>query len=101
MSIEQVTMNSLAELLGILLPTSRIYFLYLITSAVLAFFVYLRIEKLHAAEDSELGRFQDRPPKPNGFLSYLFDRSVLTHPSTFQDAKYFVVNAVVYAGLIS
>lgn len=101
MNFDTVTLNTLGEWLGLFLPTSRIYYLYLITSSILAFFAYMQIEKLHAHEDAELGRYQDRPAKPHGFLSYLFDREVLTHPSTKQDAIYFLVNAFVYAGLIS
>jgi creatinine amidohydrolase/Fe(II)-dependent formamide hydrolase-like protein/sterol desaturase/sphingolipid hydroxylase (fatty acid hydroxylase superfamily) len=101
MFFDNALMNTVGEWLGVFLPTSRIYYLYLITSAVLAFFAYVRIEKLHAQEDADLGRYQDRPAKPLGFLSYLFDRNVLMHPSTKQDAIYFLVNAFVYAGLIS
>ncbi len=101
MNIEHLVLGTLREWLSLTQPSSRIYWLYLITSSILAFVAYIRIEKLHAEEDAELGRFQDRPAKPLGFLSYLFDRQVLTHPSTKQDAIYFLVNAFIYAGLIT
>ena len=101
MFFEDVMLQTLREWLGLFQPSSRIYYLYVFTSIALAFIAYVRIEKLHAQEDAELGRYLDRPAKPNGFLSYLFDRDVIFHPSTKQDAVYFLVNALVYSGLIS
>lgn len=96
MSIETFQMNVIGQFLGVLLPNSRIYYLYLISAIILAFVAYIQVEALHRHEDEEAG-----VPKRKGFLQFVFDPSILFHRSTKQDLVYFAVNSLVYYGLIS
>jgi creatinine amidohydrolase/Fe(II)-dependent formamide hydrolase-like protein/sterol desaturase/sphingolipid hydroxylase (fatty acid hydroxylase superfamily) len=101
MDIQDIALKTMDEWSSLVNPGARIFVLYLMSAALIAFCVYRRVESLHKEEDAELGLYQDRPEKPLGFLSYLLDRDVLNHPSTKQDLIYFLVNAFVYAGIIS
>ncbi len=65
-----------------LYPNSRIYFLYLLTSALFAFFVYLRLRKSRSGE-------------ANTFLSFLFPKSVWSHPSAWLDVRYFFFHQII------
>ena len=56
-------------------PDSRIFVLYLLTSALFALFVYLRLRRTRLAETT--------------FLRFLFPRRVWDHPSAWLDVRYF------------
>jgi sterol desaturase/sphingolipid hydroxylase (fatty acid hydroxylase superfamily) len=57
-------------------PDSRIYLLYLLTSALFALFVYLRLRKA-------------RSDDATSFVGFLFPRRVWDHPSAWLDVRYF------------
>ena len=98
MFLAQAYQRSMVEWLGVFNPTNRIYVLYLITALILAFIAYWQVEKAHEAEDMAEGL---EPRARMGFLKYIIDPKVWTHPSAIQDMKYFLVNAVVYYGWIT
>ncbi len=103
MFFEQVQVNTLGQWLGLFVPTNRIYFIYLISAIVIAFFAYWQIERSHDEHDEEDDHSGERgpvlPERPASFFAFVFDPRVLLHPSTIQDVKFFFVNAVVYAGI--
>jgi sterol desaturase/sphingolipid hydroxylase (fatty acid hydroxylase superfamily) len=77
-------------------PQSRIYWLYLLTSAAVAFLVYRAIRRKgdHATEkDAEAAR--------GSFLQFLFPRSVWSHPSAWLDLRYMVFHKVVSGFLLA
>ncbi len=91
--LRQITLPSAAHWLAVIVPSQRIFFLYLLTAAVLAFFSYLSLRALEA---------KARPENADkGFLRYLIDMEVLTHPSSRQDYKFFFVNGLIYYGILS
>ncbi len=107
MFFETVQINALGELLSLFLPTSRIYWLYLVTAFGLAFVAYWQVEAAHrhehgheAGADGDSGDAGEKKDFP-GFLRYVFDPRVWLHKSTRQDFIYFAVNALVYEGLIA
>lgn len=103
MFVEAIQINTIGELLAPVLPTSRIYFVYIISAIVIAFIAYWRIEKAHEDHDHD----NDGPApahlqeRPSSFLAYVFNPKIIFHRSTAQDLKFFVVNALVYAGIAS
>lgn len=100
MFFEQAQVNSLGQWLGIIVPTNRIYFVYIISAIVIAFFAYWQIERAHDDHDEDDGeRGAVLPERPSSFFAFVFDPRVLLHPSTIQDVKFFLVNAIVYAGI--
>lgn len=92
MFFEQMQINTIGQFLGLFLPESRIFSLYLISAMALAFFVYRA-----GHHDHEV----DMVDGKSGFLSYLFDKDVFGHASTRQDLKFFLINALVYYGVAS
>ena len=103
MFFEQVQVNTLGQWLGLFVPTNRIYFIYLISAIVIAFFAYWQIERAHDEHDDEDGHAGERgavlPERRSSFFAFVFDPRVLLHPSTIQDVKFFFVNAIIYAGI--
>ncbi len=97
MFIETMLKSAADNLFGVFNPDSRIYYLYLATSALLALVAYVVVERSHAAEEAA-ERGEEPPP---GFLAWLFTKRVWMHRSAFQDYKIFVVNGLVYYGLIA
>ncbi len=57
-------------------PDNRIFALYLLTSALLAYFVYRRLRR-------------SRSDEAGSFLSFLFPKRVWSHPSAWLDVRYF------------
>jgi len=104
MFFETLQVNTLGEWLALVLPTQRIYILYLATALIMAFLAYWRIEKAHEDHHDAHGDAplpETIPEKPKSFLRYVFDPRIIFHKSTAQDLKFFFVNAVVYAGIAS
>jgi sterol desaturase/sphingolipid hydroxylase (fatty acid hydroxylase superfamily) len=62
-------------------PGSRIYVLYLLTSALFALFVYIRLRRARSAEASS-------------FLGFLFPKRVWDHPSAWLDVRYFFFHGI-------
>ncbi len=96
MFLEQVELNTVGQYLSVFLPASRVYWLYLVSAVVLAFIAYHQFN--HDHHDDEL---DNEPEQKKSFLGYLFDKDVYLHRSTWQDCKFFVVNALVYTGVVS
>jgi sterol desaturase/sphingolipid hydroxylase (fatty acid hydroxylase superfamily)/creatinine amidohydrolase/Fe(II)-dependent formamide hydrolase-like protein len=96
MFFDTVQINTLGNLLGLFLPTSRIYVVYLLSALALALVSYWQVEQAHRKEHAAEGG----PPLP-GFWRYVFDPRAWTHKSAKQDFIYFAVNSLVYYGLIS
>ncbi len=95
MFFEQIQVNILGQYLAIFLPNSRIYWLYLICAIILSFIAYHQFNHEHDDED------QIPKKQRKSFWEYLFDRETFLHFSTFQDVKYFCVNAVAYYGVVT
>jgi len=98
MFFQSVFERSMAMIMSPVNPASRIYIFYLFGSLALAWFAYWQVEKAHRAEDIAEGNpVRDR----TGFLAYVFDPKIWLHPSSIQDMKFFLANAVLYYGLIT
>ena len=70
MFFEQLQVNTLGQWLGIIVPTNRIYFVYLISAIVIAFFAYWQIERAHEAHDDEDGGSSSLVEKSDGTVSF-------------------------------
>ncbi|MEO0918051.1 MAG: sterol desaturase family protein, partial [Pseudomonadota bacterium] len=68
----------------------RIYWLYIATSVLVAYFVYRAVKRRgdHATE-------RDREAANGSFLQFLFPKSVWSHPSAWLDVRYFFFHRVV------
>ena len=64
-------------------PSNRIYWLYLVSSAIAAFFVYGRIKAR-----GEHATATDAEAASGSFLQFLFPKSVWKHPSAWLDLRY-------------
>lgn len=95
MFLEQVELNTIGQYLSVFLPNSRVYWLYLVSAVILAFIVYRQINHEH-----DNGEDATQPEVQKSFLGYLFDKDVYLHRSTWQDCKFFVINAFVYTGVV-
>ena len=62
----------------------RIYFLYLVSALVLAFWIYLSSRRSLASQEK-------------GFFHFCFPKSVYLHPSAIVDYKYFFINKIAFA----
>ena len=70
--------------------TQRIFWLYLLTSALAAYFVYRRIRSRaeHATE-------MDREAASGSFLHFLFPKRVWSHPSAWLDLRYAFFHKII------
>ena len=73
----------------------RVFWLYLLTSALAAYVVYRRIRARgdHATE-------MDREAAEGGFLHFLFPRRVWRHPSAWLDLRYAIFHKIISAGAV-
>ncbi|MGB7433016.1 MAG: creatininase family protein [Ahrensia sp.] len=101
MFFETLQINMLGEWLGVLLPDSRIYFLYILSAIIIAFIAYWRIEKAHDDHEHDSGAPAPEQERPASFIQYILDPKIIFHNSTKQDLKFFLVNAFIYAGIAS
>lgn len=70
-------------------PGRRIFWAYLLTSLLIAYFVYRTIKsKGDAASD------KDRRDAEGSFVQFLFPKSVWSHPSAWLDVRYFFFHRV-------
>ena len=102
MFFETLQVNTLGAWLAPIMPTSRLYFLYIVTACIMALLAYWRIEKAHDHHHAEHGDApapDSLPERPSSFLAYVLNPEILFHRSTKQDLKYFLVNALVYSGI--
>lgn len=77
--------NSLAEVVA---PTSQLYWIFVLSTMAVAFFVY----RFRSDKDEEVSSI--------GFLRFCFPREIYRHHSARLDFKYFAVNTVVYGAFI-
>ena len=76
-----------------LLPSETMFYLYLLTAFVLAFGSYVWFSwKAEGARPDAVS---------HGFLGYVFDRRVWFHASARQDYMYFVLNGLIYYGIVA
>jgi sterol desaturase/sphingolipid hydroxylase (fatty acid hydroxylase superfamily) len=68
--------NIRRDVLAPLDPNNRLFALYLLTSALLAFFVYRKLRKARSDE-------------AKSFVAFLFPKRVWSHPSAWLDIRYF------------
>jgi len=69
-------------------PTQRIFWLYLLTSAIFAYFVYR-----HGARKMQRDGHGEDAPK--SFIGYLFPKQVWVHPSAWLDVRYFFFHKLI------
>ena len=76
-------------------PNNRIYWLYLVSSAIAAFCVYSALKKKgeHATE-------RDADAASGSFLQFLFPKRVWSHPSAWLDLRYAFFDKLVMHSLI-
>lgn len=75
------------------MPSQKIFYIYLLSAFVIAAASYI----FFASRDE--GQRPDGIKK--GMLGYIFDPEVWAHKSARQDYAYFVINALIYYGVIS
>jgi sterol desaturase/sphingolipid hydroxylase (fatty acid hydroxylase superfamily)/creatinine amidohydrolase/Fe(II)-dependent formamide hydrolase-like protein len=91
--LQTIFRPSLAHWLAVIVPSQRIFVLYLLMAVVLAFVSYLSLRAIEAA---------NRPANTEkGFFRYLIDTEILTHKSSLQDYRFFIINGLIYYGILS
>ncbi|MBT8408743.1 MAG: creatininase family protein [Alphaproteobacteria bacterium] len=90
---DNILNQTTASWLAILLPSQRIFYLYLLSALCIAALTYFWFS---AAEEN------NRPDAvKKGLLGYLFDPKIWWHKSARQDYVFFFVNGLIYYGLVS
>src|SRR5262249_8040790 len=69
-------------------PESHLYWVILLSAALIAFLVYW------------FGRDQNEDASSRSFLRFCFPRHIYRHPSALLDFRYFAINTVVYGAFI-
>lgn len=93
MFVEHALEKTMSHWLAIGLPSKRIFYIYLLSAFVIAAGSYLWFA---AREEGE------RPDGVRkGMLGFIFDPEIWLHKSARQDYIFFLVNAVIYYGIIS
>ena len=93
MSLDAFWIQSTGQWLGLVLPSQRIFYLYLIAAFVLAVVTFAWFaRKPEGARPEGIGR---------GLFGYIFDPRVWLHRSALQDYGYFFLNAMLYYGIVS
>lgn len=69
------------SIFGVLYPNDRMFSVYLLTSGLMAFFIYRHAQKKADLEEKT-------------FLQFLFPKRVWSHPSAWLDLRYFVFNSI-------
>lgn len=94
-SIAFITYQLLTILSFPFLPNQRIYWLYMLTSLILAFYVYQTSRKSIEIDEISL----------RGFINYLFPKYIWRHPSAWLDVRYFffhqIFRLVVYGAFLT
>lgn len=81
------------ELFGITVPASNLFSVYLGSALLLAVVTYIWFTYREASHRPEA--------ISRGMLAYIFDKDVWLHRSAIQDYLYFIVNGVIYYGIIT
>ncbi len=84
--------GTLHQWASLILPSQRIFYLYLASAFVIAAITYFWFAR-RAAEDRPDGI-------EKGLLGYLFDPNIWWHKSARQDYLFFFVNGLIYYGII-
>lgn len=89
----QILTSTYVTWFSVFFPNQRLFALYILSAIVLAFISYLSLRAIEAA---------DKPDNiDKGFVKYLINLEVFTHKSSIQDYKFFVINGLIYFGIIS
>ena len=93
MFFESIKDLSLVQLMAPLLPSQSLFFVYLGATLILSMGVYLYFTHREA---------RARPDGiANGMFWYIFDPEVWWHKSARQDYVFFVLNALIYSGIVA
>jgi sterol desaturase/sphingolipid hydroxylase (fatty acid hydroxylase superfamily) len=76
-------------------PNSRIFWLYLISSTVAAYFVYRSVRRRGMD-----GKRTDAEAAKGSFVEYLFPKSVWSHPSAWLDLRYALFHRILMQSLL-
>ncbi len=93
MLLDNIYDGTIEQFMAPLLPSKSLFYLYLISAfliSMLSYFWFSYREELHRPEGIS-----------KGLLKYIFDPSVWLHRSARQDYVYFVVNALIYNGIVA
>lgn len=94
MFLDTVINQTTAHWTALILPSQRVFWLYLLAALVIATGTYVWFKR---REDSDA-----RPEAVSkGLWGYIFDRDIWLHNSAKQDYLYFFVNGLIYAGIVS
>jgi sterol desaturase/sphingolipid hydroxylase (fatty acid hydroxylase superfamily) len=89
MIIDSLSNSFIAKVMAPALPSESLFYLYLLSSVLISFFVYLGFSKV---------KTEHRPEKiSSGFFQYLFDPKVWLHKSALQDYIFFFVGSFLYS----
>ncbi len=77
-------------------PMNRIYWLYLLTSAAVAFCVYLTVRRAGNSKNLKVAEAAQ-----GSFLQFLFPKSVWSNPSAWLDVRYAIFHKTVSGFLIA
>lgn len=83
-AINEIASLLVHPFLYVLHPGQRIYVLYLLTAAILAFATYVFAKRTQLTT-------------AKSFLAYCFPRDIYTHASTLLDLKFFFINRIAFA----
>lgn len=92
--IETIFGGTASRWMALAVPGERIFILYLLTAFILAAFTWLHYHYNETIKDKPEGT-------KKGLMGYIFDKNVYFHKSAIQDYIFFVVNALIYMGLIA
>lgn len=93
MFIDTALGSTLAAWMAPILPSQKAFYLYLLCAFVIAGFSWLYFS--HREESARPDGVE------KGFLAWVFDPGIWFHRSAKQDYLYFVLNALVYYGIVA
>ena len=93
MFLDAILNNTFTAWMAPLLPSQKAFYLYLLTALVIAGGSYVYFS------------YREESARPEGiskgFLGYVFDPKVWLHRSAKQDYMFFLLNAVIYYGIVA
>lgn len=93
MFFDSVLDGTLAAWMAPIVPSQRVFALYLISALVISIATYVWFTYREEAQRPDGIR--------KGLIGYIFDKDVWLHPSARQDYLYFLVNGLVYYGIVA
>lgn len=95
MTLQEISLGTLHYWLALILPTQRIFVLYLLSAGLLAFVSYVYFRRRLPAMAG------DRPDIKRNFWEFLLPKEVYLHPSAKQDYLFFLANGLIFGGFIA